>query len=119
MRRALFVASTVAAAAAAMTSSVTAQCITGGTGGLIPATGTGDGTWSGTLPTSPMIGTLTVPPVAPGSRLNSIKLHGVSHTWIGDVQFVRRQLPRHGVGSNLSNSAAIRATTVDQSPGDS
>jgi hypothetical protein len=91
MQRALFVASTVMAAAAAMTSSAAAQCVTGGTGGNIPAdapTGSGDGTWSGTLPSQPMVGTLGVGAIASGNVLNSVVLRGVSHTWIGDVQFV-------------------------------
>jgi subtilisin-like proprotein convertase family protein len=76
------------AAAAAMTASAAAQCVTGGTGGAIPASGTGDGTWPGTLPSAPMVGTLVVPPVLPGLVLNSVVVHGLSHTYIGDVQFV-------------------------------
>jgi hypothetical protein len=90
MRSALFVASTVMAAAAAMTTSAAAQCITGGTGGAIPATGTGGGgVWSATLPPSPMIGALNVASIPGGtSVLHSVKLHGLSHTWMGDIQFV-------------------------------
>ena len=90
MRRALYVASTVAAAATAMTASVAAQCITGGTGGAIPASGTGGGgTWATVLPPSPMVGTLNVAAIPAGtSVLHSVKLHGLTHTWIGDVQFV-------------------------------
>ena len=89
MQRSLLIASTVIAAAAAMTSSAAAQCVTGGTGGLIPATGDGDGTWPGTMPSSPMIGTLNVASLPAGAtRLTGIKLNGLSHTWIGDVQLV-------------------------------
>ncbi len=65
-----------------------AQCVTGGGGGVIPASGTGDGVWPGTLPTFPMVSTLNVTVPSGATVLNSVKLNGLSHTWVGDVQVV-------------------------------
>jgi subtilisin-like proprotein convertase family protein len=68
--------------------SANAQCVTGGGGGLIPATGTGDGTWPGTLPSAPTVSTLAVTVPVGATVLNSVKLNGLTHTWAGDLQVV-------------------------------
>ncbi|MCY3002141.1 MAG: hypothetical protein NTV21_10080, partial [Planctomycetota bacterium] len=57
-----------------------------GNGGAIPTAGTGGG---GTPPPNPMLATLNVASVPPGSTcVTEVKLLGVTHTWAGDVQFV-------------------------------
>ena len=78
----------VAAAAASLTPNAMAQCVAGGTGGAVPSAGTGDGTWPGALPTSPMIGSLTTVTPSGATVINSVKLNGLSHTWVGDMHIV-------------------------------
>jgi len=72
----------------ALSTSAAAQCATGGTGGLVPSTGTGDGTWPTVLPSAPMIGTLNVTVPSGATVLNSVKLNGLTHTWVGDLHVV-------------------------------
>jgi hypothetical protein len=89
MLRTRLLSVSVALAAAALAPAASAQCISGGAGGLIPASGTGGGgVWLTTLPPTPFTSTLavTVPPGA--TVLNSVKLNGLTHTWGGDMQFV-------------------------------
>jgi subtilisin-like proprotein convertase family protein len=78
----------VAAAAIAFSSNASAQCTTGGTGGAIPSSGSGDGAWPGTFPTFPMIGTLSVTPPGGGTVIHSVKVNGLTHTWLGDMHIV-------------------------------
>ncbi len=81
-----------AAAMAALALGAQAQtigCVTGGSGGLIPATGTGGGTFPGTLPTAPSVFTLNVATVPAGATVvTEVKLLGATHTWVGDLQVV-------------------------------
>jgi subtilisin-like proprotein convertase family protein len=67
---------------------VAAQCIGGGVGGPIPATGTGNATWPAALPVAPLSSTLAVTVPSGATCLKSVKLQGLTHTWSGDVQFV-------------------------------
>ncbi len=81
------------AALAALAVSANAQtigCEVGvANGGLIPATGTGGGTYPGTLPTAPSLFTLNVASLPPGATVvTEVKLFGAVHTWLSDVQFV-------------------------------
>jgi subtilisin-like proprotein convertase family protein len=86
----LFVGATLAAASLAMPASArqTIGCVTGGTGGAIPTSGTGDGTYQTVLPSFPMVGTLAVVVPAGATVLTELQLHGLSHTYIGDLQVV-------------------------------
>ena len=88
MRRALCLSIAVVASSAALFSSASAQCVTGGTGGALAGTGQPAGVWDTTLPGVAFTGTLSV--VVPGGAtvLNSVKLHGVTHTWSGDTHWV-------------------------------
>jgi streptogramin lyase len=65
-----------------------AQCATGGGGGLIPTSGSGDGVYPGTLPTFPSVSTLVVTAPSGATVLNSVKLNGLTHTWVADVTVV-------------------------------
>ncbi|MCY3002139.1 MAG: hypothetical protein NTV21_10070 [Planctomycetota bacterium] len=77
------------AAASVLSFAASAQCITGGPGGAIPAAGTGGGgTFPNTLPGSPFTQSLAVTIPGGATVLNSVKLNGVTHTWGGDMQFV-------------------------------
>lgn len=79
----------LAATAAVCVSNASAQCTPGGTGGAIPAAGTGGGgSFSTTLPPSPLVGTLAVTYPGGGAVVSAIKFNGVSHTWSGDTQWV-------------------------------
>ncbi len=52
-------------------------------------TGTGGGTYPGVLPTTPTICPLNVASVPPGATVvTEVRLRGISHTWVGDLQFV-------------------------------
>lgn len=66
-------------------------CITGGAGGAFPTSGSGDGTWPGTLPTYPLTAahTLTVP--AGATQIVAVKLNNIAHTWIGDLHVVLQE----------------------------
>ncbi len=81
---------TVVAASMALTSGAqTLGCEVGGTGGAFPLVGTGDGTFPGTLPTSPNTYTITVSSLPPGATVvTEVKLNGFTHTYQGDIQFV-------------------------------
>lgn len=59
--------------------------ITGG-GGLIPSAGTGDGTWQSILPSAPTSTSGTAS--AAVKSVKKLTLHGLSHTWMGDLQVV-------------------------------
>ncbi len=65
-----------------------AQCLGGGAGGPIPASGTGTTTWPAVLPIAPLSSPLAVTVPTGATCLNSVKLLGLAHTWSGDVQFV-------------------------------
>ena len=59
-----------------------------GTGGLIPASGTGGGgTWQTVLPPNPFVSTVNVP-VAVASIQSVVLNVSTTHTWIGDLQVV-------------------------------
>jgi hypothetical protein len=81
---------TVAALFSATASAQTLGCELGGTGGLIPATGTGGGgVYPTTLPPSPGIFTLNVVSIPAGATcVTEVKLNGLAHTYSDDVQFV-------------------------------
>jgi len=86
MRRAFYLISSVVAAATAMAPNATAQCVTGGAGGSF---GPGSaGTWDATLPSSPFVSPLAVTVPGGATVLNAVVLHGLSHTWGGDVHVV-------------------------------
>lgn len=57
-----------------------------GSGGPIPASGTGDGTYPGALPSAPAASDVNVPDAV--TSVTSIEVTGLSHTWIGDLQMV-------------------------------
>lgn len=58
-------------------------------GGLIPAAGTGGGTYPGTLPASPSLFTLGVAALPPGATVvTEVRFIGAAHTWVSDTQFV-------------------------------
>ncbi|MCY3002540.1 MAG: hypothetical protein NTV21_12130, partial [Planctomycetota bacterium] len=89
MHRTRLLSLAVALAAAALSPTASAQCISGGAGGVIPASGTGGGgVWLTTLPTTPFTSTLSVTVPSGATVLNSVKLNGLTHTWGGDMQFV-------------------------------
>lgn len=65
------------------------SCIPGGTGGLIPASGSGGGgTWPVSPPPASMAGSLSVVVPAGATRIEAIRLNGLTHTWVGDVQLI-------------------------------
>jgi subtilisin-like proprotein convertase family protein len=64
------------------------QCVPGGGGGLIPTSGSGDGTWPTTMPTAPLNVTLSVS-IPPGAtKIVRVKLNSFFHTYIGDTHIV-------------------------------
>ncbi len=68
-----------------------AQCsapVGSGGGGMIPASGSGNGTFPGVLPSSPFVSTLNVTVPVGATALDSVVLRGLNHTWVGDLQFV-------------------------------
>jgi len=85
---------TLAAAASLCAIAVQAQaqtlgCATNGGGGVIPTAGTGNGTFPGTLPTSPTTATLNVATLPAGATVvTEVTLRGLTHTWVADLQFV-------------------------------
>ena len=97
MRRELCLVSAVVASLAALLPSASAQFVTGGAGGAL--VGSGAGTWDSSLPGVAFSSALPV--VVPGGAtvINSVKLHGLTHTWSGDTHFVL-QSPA-GVNYNL------------------
>jgi hypothetical protein len=89
-----FVPFAIAVAATAILSSrATAQCVAGGPGGDIPSDlssggSGGGGAWPSTLPPTPLVSTLAVTVPGGASVLHSVKLMGLSHTWVGDIHVV-------------------------------
>lgn len=85
---------TLAATASLCAIAVQAQaqtlgCATNGGGGVIPTAGTGNGTFPGTLPTSPTTATLNVATLPAGATVvTEVTLRGLTHTWVADLQFV-------------------------------
>jgi hypothetical protein len=94
MNRTLFVAAALATAALFGTTAnaQTIGCEVGGTGGLIPASGTGGGggtVFPTVLPPTPGVFTINVAAVPPGATVvTEVKFFGLTHTWLSDVQFV-------------------------------
>ncbi len=80
----------VLAALASNAGAQTIGCVTGGSGALIPSTGTGGGgTYQTVLPPSPAVATLNVNAIPPGATVvTEVKLLGLSHTYVYDLQFV-------------------------------
>lgn len=68
----------------------TLGCVSGGSGGPTPTSGTGGGgTFPTSLPPHPGIYALNVPALPPGaSVVSEVKLLGFAHTFVGDLQFV-------------------------------
>jgi subtilisin-like proprotein convertase family protein len=73
-------------------SEVTSVCSApAGAGSSIPSdapTGTGNGTWPVTQPTSPMDSPVVITVPSGASQIVRVKLNGLYHTFIGDVQMV-------------------------------
>jgi len=86
--RSLLVSVLAAAAIGSLAVDASAQCVTGGAGGIIPATGTGGGTLVGGLPPSPFVSVLNVPTLPAGAALSEVKLNGLTHTWAADMTVV-------------------------------
>lgn len=64
-------------------------CSIGGTGGVIPAAGTGGGgTYQTVLPPTPGVYTLAATATPGSTCVTSVTLRGLTHTFVGDVQFV-------------------------------
>ena len=63
------------------------QCTLSAPGGAFPAGGT-SGTWPGTLPSSPLVAPLVIQVPASASRIERVRIDGLQHTWLGDVQLV-------------------------------
>ncbi|MCC7011692.1 MAG: hypothetical protein IT454_03935 [Planctomycetes bacterium] len=87
-----------------ISSAASAQCnlISYGSGpaGAIPSTGTGNGFYPTVLPSAPLVSTVVVTGGS-GTFVDAIVLHGLTHTYIDDLQFVL-QSPS-GVNYNLLN----------------
>ncbi len=78
----------------------TLGCVSGGTGGPVPVSGTGGGQSSSGLPPYPGVYTLNVPAVPPGaSVVSEVKILGVTHTFLSDLHFVLTSPA--GVANNL------------------
>ena len=76
------------AVAIGLSGAASAQCVLGGPGGGFPGAGAVAGVWDAQLPTNPLTSSLAV--VVPGgaTRLNSVRLNNLSHTWGGDCHVV-------------------------------
>lgn len=62
-----------------------------GPGATIPAAGSGGGgVWPATLPPSPAVSVATSTVPAAGCQFTALEIAGLSHTYIGDLQFVLR-----------------------------
>ena len=84
--------------ATALSATASAQFSVAGTGGFIPASGSGGGgTWDTLMPPSPATSTVTVPEAVTG--IDCVTIEGLAHTWIGDLQ-VTLQDP-NGVQHNI------------------
>lgn len=66
----------------------TVLCEPASPGGLVPSSGTGDGTYPTVLPSFPFIGTTTCTSTGSPDVLTELKLNGFNHTWVGDVHVV-------------------------------
>jgi len=91
MRTFAFSLATVAAVALTSVgaSAQTIGCTTGGSGGLFPTSGTGNGTYQTVQPSFPFSSTLNVASLPPGATVvTEVKLNGMTHTYTGDVQYV-------------------------------
>ena len=91
MRTFAFSLATVAAVALTSVgaSAQTIGCSTGGSGGLFPTSGTGNGTYQTVQPSFPFSSTLNVTSLPPGATVvTEVKLNGMTHTYTGDVQYV-------------------------------
>jgi subtilisin-like proprotein convertase family protein len=63
-------------------------CVSGGPGGAYPGAGAITGVWNASLPTNPLVSSLAVT-VPPGStKIVSVKLHSLTHTFGGDTHAV-------------------------------
>ncbi len=80
----------VLALAMAPAQAQTLGCATGGSGGAIPASGTGGGgAYPSVLPTAPAVFTLNVASLPPGATvLTGVRMLGLTHTWLQDLQIV-------------------------------
>lgn len=98
-----------------MASAASAQFSAQGSGGLIPASWTtgGGGSWQGTMPPLPAVSAASVS--VPVTNVDSVVIHGLYHTWIGDLQMVL--VDPNGVGHNLMlrPGAGANALTVGYS----
>ncbi len=94
MNRTLLFASVLATTVlfGATATAQTIGCEVGGTGGLIPASGTGGGggtSFPTVLPPTPGVFTINVAAIPPGATVvTELKFFGLTHTWLSDVQFV-------------------------------
>jgi hypothetical protein len=84
-----------------------------GTGGAIPPTGSGGGSWPGAQP--PSFFTSSVGIATPVEGVTAVVLIGITHTRVGDLQGVLRDPT--GVGHNLFNRSGFTGTGTGN-PGD-
>jgi len=104
-----------------------APCTTGGSGGLVPTSGTGGGgTYPGTFPPFAFTSTLNVSSIPAGATcVTEIKLNSMSHTWAGDIQFVLTTpsgarinlLNQAGAACDFSGDYGITSLELYQAPG--
>ncbi|MFM7298323.1 MAG: hypothetical protein ACKO4Q_14025 [Planctomycetota bacterium] len=104
-----------------------APCTTGGSGGLVPTSGTGGGgTYPGTFPPFAFTSTLNVSSIPAGATcVTEIKLNSMSHTWAGDIQFVLTTpsgarinlLNQAGDSCDFSGDYGITSLELYQAPG--
>jgi hypothetical protein len=80
----------------------TAMTITGA-GGPIPPSGSGGGTWPGALPPSYFVSPVSVSQPVVG--VTAIRLTGITHTFVGNLQAVLRD--PNGVGHNIFNRSGF------------
>lgn len=82
------------------------QYIVRGTGGLVPASGSGDGAWPNTLPTFPFSSTVILP--ASATSIDFVSLESFNHTFAGDLQIVLRD--PSGTSHNLVHRPGFTGT---------
>jgi len=79
----------VALTAAALSSNATAQCVVGGAGGTYGTnTAATAGVWDSLLPGDPLISPLAVTVPSGATVINSVVLHGLTHSWVGDTHVI-------------------------------
>ena len=66
----------------------TPQCVTGGASGAYPTSTSSNGTWDSVLPTDFSTSPLAVTIPAGATKIVSVKINGLTHTWSGDSHFV-------------------------------